>query len=128
MSRKKFLMSALLAVGTLGTVTIPLPSGADVSVQLNFGPPPERVEVIPAPRRGYIWTPGYWDWRGNKHIWVRGHWIREREGYAYQPHRWAEREGRWSLERGRWERAHRDTDRDGVPDRFDRRPRNPNRS
>ena len=32
------------------------------------------------------------------------------------------------LERGRWDRAHRDSDGDGVPDRFDRRPNNPNRS
>ncbi len=66
--------------------------------------------------------------RHQRFIWVRGHWIREREGYFYQPHRWAERDGRWNLERERWERAHRDSDGDGVPDRFDRRPRDPYRS
>ena len=87
-----------------------------------------KTFVVPAPRRGYVWAPGYWDWRGSRHIWVGGRWVREREGYAYHPHRWVEHDGRWRLERGRWDRAHRDSDGDGVPDRFDRRPNNPNRS
>ena len=128
MLMKKVLVSMLIAAGTIGALATPLTSAAAVDIQLNFGPPPARYEVVPAPRRGYVWVPGYWDWRGHHHAWISGGWVRERPGYAYQPNRWVERDGRWNLERGRWDRARRDSDGDGVPDRFDRRPNNPNRS
>lgn len=129
MLMKKVLVSALFAAGMIAAVATPLPSVAAVDVYVNIGPPPERFERVPEPRRGYVWSPGYWDWRGNKHVWVRGSSVREREGYSYQPHRWVERDGRWNLERGRWDRARgRDSDGDGVPDRLDRHPNNPNRS
>ncbi len=83
-----------------------------------------RYEVVPAPRVGYVWTPGYWDWRGRRHVWIAGHWIRARHGYYYTPARWVERDGGWVFYRGVWLR---DRDRDGVPDRFDRAPNNPYR-
>ncbi len=44
---------------------------APVSIDIAVGPPPPRVEVVPAPRHGYICGhPGYWDWRGGHHYWV----------------------------------------------------------
>jgi hypothetical protein len=86
-------------------------------------PPPPRFERVPHPRRGYVWVPGYWQWRGHHHVWVPGTWIVARPGYAYGNPRWIERDGRWYFERGRW----RDRDRDGIPDRFDRRPNDPHR-
>jgi hypothetical protein len=49
-------------------------------------------------------------------------WVRARPGYAYRPPEWRERDGRWEYRRGYWDR-----DRDGVPNRYDRRPDNPNR-
>ena len=104
MLTKKLLVSLMIAAGTIGAIAAPLPSVAAVGVFVDIAPPPPRVEVVPAPRVGYVWAPGYWDWRGHRHIWVRGHWIRERRGYAYYPHRWVERDGRWALERGRWDR------------------------
>lgn len=93
----------LLAAGAIGVVA-PRPSSAAVDVWVNIGPPPPRVEVVPGPRPGWVWQPGYWDWGRNQHVWRKGVWVRERGGYAYQPHHWAERDGRWQLERGRWER------------------------
>lgn len=121
MFMKKALVSMLIAAGTIGAVATPLTSVAQVDIQLNFGPPPVRYEAVPVPRRGYVWVPGYWDWRGRRHVWVSGAWVRERSGYAYQPHRWIERDGRWQFERGRWDRARgRDSDRDGIPNRVDR--------
>jgi hypothetical protein len=33
------------------------------------------VEVMPAPRAGYIWSPGHWETRGTRQAWIAGHWI-----------------------------------------------------
>ena len=115
MQMKKALASMLIAAGTIGALATPLSSVADVGAQWNYGPPlPARYESGPAPRHGYVWVPGYWDWRGHHRVWVNGGWVRERPSYAYQ-------RGRWDHVRGR------DSDRDGVPDRFDRYPYNPYR-
>jgi hypothetical protein len=116
-------------MSTIGALATPITSVAAVDIQLNFGPPSVRYEVVPAPRRGYVWAPGYWDWRGHHHVWVSGSWVRERPGYAYQPNRWIERDGRWNLERGRWDHARgRDSDHDGIPDRRDPTPYGVSRS
>ena len=120
---RKILLAAVVAA-SLGGVTVPA-AAADIYVRRE--PPPPREEVVPAPRRGYAWAPGYWDWRGKRHVWHAGSWVRERPGHRYRETRWVERDGRWYLSRGRWERM-RDRDGDGVPDRFDRRPDNPRRN
>ncbi len=124
------LLLATSVVAALGSISVP----ASAAVYLQVAPPPARVEVVPAPRRGYTWAPGYWDWRGNRHAWVAGHWVRERPGYAYVAPAWVERDGRWYMERHGWERRraeriarqNRDSDGDGVPDRHDAQPYNPN--
>jgi hypothetical protein len=100
-------------------------ANAGVGIYLNVAPPESRYEAVPAPRRGYLWAPGYWDARYNRHVWQRGHWERERRGYHYNQPTWAQREDRWELQRGRWSRG--DRDGDGVPNSVDRAPDNPNR-
>ena len=120
---KKLLVASAIAAA-VGSVAVPTATAADVFVRI--GPPPARVETVPPPRAGYVWAPGYWDWRGHRHVWVGGHWVRERRGYSYVAPRWVERNGGWYMERGRWARG--DADRDGVPNRYDRAPRNPHRS
>ena len=128
MSRRKKLVSALLVALTLGSAamsaTYATSSEASplVGLSVQIGPPPLRHEIIPAHRRGYIWVPGYWNWRGHRHVWVAGSWVRERRGYIYQPHRWEQRGNGWYFNRGRWDR-----DGDGIPDRRDRHPNNPTR-
>ena len=119
---RKTIIAALLASSA---AVFTLPAAAEVYV--NIAPPAPRYEVVPAPRHGYVWVPGYWDWRGNRHVWLRGHWERERHGYYWHPNRWVEHDGRWVLERGRWDRerfaenrGYGDRDRDGVPNRYDR--------
>ena len=74
---------------------------------LNIGtaPPPARVEVVPAPRRGWVWAPGHWGWRAHRHVWVRGHWVRARHGHHWAAAHWVERDGRWWFERGHWVRG-----------------------
>ena len=119
---KKVLVSALFAAGMLGAVTLPPPAAAAVDIYVNVGPPPERIETVPTLRRGYVWAPGYWDYRGNRHHWIKGRQVRAREGHYYEPNRWVERDGRWNLERSRWHKGRRDSDGDGIPNRRDPSP------
>ena len=98
---KKLMLAGLIAAA-LGTFAVP--AAARTEVILNFGPPPVRYEVVPAPRVGHVWVPGFWEWRGHHHVWVRGHWLRERRGYYYTPARWVERDGRWVYYGGAWSR------------------------
>lgn len=113
----------LFATAVVASLSAPL-AKADPhwSIGINIGPPPVRYEPVPVPRAGYVWVPGIWEWRGNHHVWVAGHYLRERRHHHYQPSHWSERGGRWYYSPGRW-----DSDRDGVPDRYDRRPYDPRR-
>ena len=97
MSLHKTLGSLLVAAGVLAATALPTISTAapPVDVVIRVAPPPMRTEVIPAPRRGYVWVPGYWNWRGHRHVWVSGVWVRERRGYVYQAHRWEQRGDGW---------------------------------
>jgi hypothetical protein len=83
---------------------------AQVSINIAIGtPPPAPVyEVVPAPRPGFIWAPGYWDWddHGHKHMWREGHWERDRPGYAYQAPRWVRGAGGWVFVPSRWDERH----------------------
>ena len=87
-----------------------------------------RHEVVPAPRAGYVWAPGYWNWHSNRHVWAKGHWERERVGYYYHPHRWSQQQG-WYHQPGRWDRnaPMGDRDGDGVRNYEDHRPDDPRR-
>ena len=120
MIRKLLLATAIAA--SAGTVA--LPASANVIV-VQTAPPPPRDEVVPPPRHGYVWSPGYWDWRHGRHVWVRGHWEHERRGYVYHAPTWVERDGHWEMVRGNWARG--DNDHDGVPNGMDAHPNNPRR-
>ena len=120
MQRKNSMLAAALCAATMGMASLPVATQAAVDVYFDVAPPAPRVEVMPAPRAGYVWVPGYWDARGHRHVWQRGHWERERRGYSYYTPRWVERDNRWYLERGRWARGGRDRDGDGIPNRADR--------
>ena len=98
--------------GFLFLAALSTPVFADVN--LTFGvevaPPPPRVEVVPAPRPGYLWTPGYWAWDHGRHNWIEGRWVEARHGQYWVPERWNEyRDGRGShyhFEPGHFEREH----------------------
>jgi hypothetical protein len=81
----------------------PLPSMAqNVELYVGSAPPAPLYERAPTVRRGYVWSPGYWEWRGHRHHWVPGTYIVERPGYVYAPPAWQERGGRWVMQQGYW--------------------------
>src|SRR4051794_8117707 len=91
--------AALLATG-LG-----LPTAALVRAEvIVIAPPAPRVEAVPAPRKGYVWAPGYWRWEGRHHVWVPGYYVRVQHGRHWVPEHWEERGGRWYFRKGHWER------------------------
>ena len=86
----KKLLAPVLIASTFGAAALPAAAHTNVDFFVNVGPPP--VLYAPAaPRVGFIWVPGYWDWRHGRHYWVRGHYTRHRPGYAYAPARWYRR-------------------------------------
>jgi hypothetical protein len=144
---RKILLAAAVLM-TSATAFLPAQANAQVGVSIVVGnaPPPPRYEVLPPPRYGYIWIPGYWNWDRRHHVWNPGYWERTRAGYFYEAPRWYQGPGGWRLDRGgwyqgdrtRWEYEHRrdyynwhedrrpppppprhDRDRDGIPDRHD---------
>ncbi|SOZ13523.1 Conserved hypothetical protein; putative exported protein [Cupriavidus taiwanensis] len=101
---------ALLLAALLGSgLTLSAGSLAQVSVNIAIGvPPPAPIyEAVPAPRAGYVWMPGYWDWDDHhrKHAWKKGRWERERAGYVYESPRWIQSRDGWVLVPGRWDQG-----------------------
>ena len=118
MFEKKVLVAALIAVGTLGAVaTAPVSHAANFEIYVNTAPPPPRYEPMPAPRHGYVWAPGHWQWSNYGYVWAPGHWEYARPGYAYRAPAWVEHNGRWHYQPSRWDR-----DGDGIANRYDRTP------
>ncbi len=96
-----FLISLCLSVGAmLACGAAPAAVGIDIQV----APPAPMVEVVPAPRPGFVWAPGFWEWRGTAHVWVPGRWIAARPGFYWVPDRWVLRGGYWHYYPGHWAR------------------------
>lgn len=87
----------------LGAATMPATSQAG-EVIIGVGPPAARVGVVPGPRHGYVWSPGYWRWNGYRHVWVGGYWVRERVGWHWVPAHWVANGPRWHYVGGYWAR------------------------
>ena len=115
---RKLIIGSLVATA-LGAAALPAAARTNVDFYVNVAPPPVYQEVVPAPRAGYVWVPGYWDWRHGRYHWVAGSWARHRPGHYYEPVRWHYRDGRY-YRAGGWH----DSDHDGVPNRYDRAPYN----
>jgi hypothetical protein len=108
MKKAAFSIPRVLLLGawlTAGTLTLaPAVSLAAPVISIDIGPPPPRAEVVPPPRRGFVWAPGYWAWRGHRHVWVRGRWMHQRRGFHWMPAHW-DRDGRhWHFVPGHWQR------------------------
>jgi hypothetical protein len=140
MHRKTLLVaacaSALLGLGVGAHAQTRTTTTTTTTRIITVAPPAPRTEVVPAPRAGWIWAPGHYEYNDGQYAWTEGHWMHERSGYEYREPRWVQRgDGSWYLVGNSWEHRFddrhargRDSDGDGVPDRFDRHPNNPNRS
>ena len=56
-----------------------------------------------APRAGFLWITGRWDWQNGNWQWVPGHWERERANMMWISGRWEAQGGRWIWVEGRWD-------------------------
>jgi hypothetical protein len=95
---RAMLIALCLSAGEIGTSSM-----ASAGDGADAAPPPAREERAPAPREGYVWAPGYWDWNGRAYSWVSGHYIFERRGAHWVPDRWDQVGSRWQHVNGHWE-------------------------
>jgi len=102
MDMRKLAIASLLAASTaIGSGL----AAARTEVSVVIAPPAPRYEVVPAPRHGYVWAPGYYGWNGHKHVWHSGRWMRERHGEHWVAHSWEQRGDRWYFHDGHWDRG-----------------------
>lgn len=97
------LLPVMLLLGSV-VLSVPKNSFAAVNIDIDIAPPAAQVEVVPPPRVGFVWAPGYWEWRGQRHFWVAGHWMAERRGFHWVPAHWEPRGPHWHFEPGHWAR------------------------
>lgn len=112
-------IAAVIAISTAAFIPAQAMAQVNVNIVIGNAPPPVRYEVVPTPRQGYEWAPGYWNWNGRRHVWAAGHWERVRAGQHYQRPEWQQERDGWRLNRGGWKHAeHRDmrNDRDDEHD------------
>ena len=91
------LIAALCVAGTLGMAR----AGA---LDAASAPPPSREEQTPAPRDGYVWAAGFWDFNGHTYDWVPGHFIFQHRGAHWVPDHWDQAGAGWHRTVGHWER------------------------
>jgi hypothetical protein len=77
---------------------------ANAQIVVRIGPPPPRpVEVVPAPRAGFVWVPGFHRWDGHRYVWVRGHYMHPpHPGAVWVPGDWREERGGHVWHEGYW--------------------------
>jgi len=158
MTRKTLLAGALVAGSLLGLVSaaqaVPavvagtggyapgvtvVPGAPAAAVVIQPAPPTPIYEPLPAPREGYVWSPGHYEWRDGQYVWFTGEWLVARPGFAWRAGHWEQlADGSWRFMNGHWMRADRlasndwrspygDRDRDGIVNRDDHYPRDPTR-
>ncbi len=98
---KAFLVGLCLAASAIVAPTV---VSAGILIDVDIAPPAMRVEAVPVPRPGFVWAPGFWEYRDHGHVWVPGRWIGERHGYHWVPDRWEQRGPHWHHTVGHWER------------------------
>lgn len=96
---KALVITLCLGAGAIGAGAAFAGAGGEADV----APPPARDERPPAPRDGYAWAPGYWDWSGHAYSWVPGRFIFERRGAHWVPDRWDPVGSHWQHVAGHWE-------------------------
>ena len=94
---------ALPAWSATTSAIIATPAEPQVVI-VQTAPPPLRTELVPAPREGYVWAPGYWSWDGTGYTWVDGRMVPEQPGVVYVAPRWEAANGGYAFHGERWAR------------------------
>ena len=96
--------TSLLSTALLGlALSFCAASHAGAQVVVRIGPPAPVHEVIPPPREGYVWQPGYHRWDGNRYVWVPGAYAAPpRPHAAWIPGHWSHRGGGYVWVDGHW--------------------------
>ena len=95
---KKPLLTAVCILMLGATVA----AGAQIVVRIG-PPPPAPREVIPPPRNGFDWQPGYHRWDGAHYVWVPGAYAPvPHPGARWVPGHWANRGGGYVWVDGHW--------------------------
>ena len=128
MNRKTLFAAALGGAGLMGlsSVVQAVPAVVATSPQIivQSAPPAPMFEAVPAPREGWVWSPGHYEWRDGRYLWTAGRWIQERPGWEWQEARWTQRsDGSWYLVGGQWVRSDRYSYDDDMRDRRYNSPR-----
>ena len=86
----------------IGAMAAPIVASAEGDITTRLSPPPPRIENV-RPRDGFVWAPGYWEWRHRSYHWVTGSYIFGRRRYRWVADQWKQEGGQWHYLRGRWE-------------------------
>jgi hypothetical protein len=86
-----------------GASAMPVMAASPSEIINRTPPPPERIEAEPEARKGFVWSPGFWEWRGTGYRWAPGEWVKEKRGHRWQPYGWEERDGRYHFVHGAWQ-------------------------
>lgn len=105
--KRIFFAVALIAISASTFVSTQAVAQIGVDITIGRPPPPPRYEPVPPPRYGYVWIPGFWDWRDGRHVWIGGHWEQPRPGYVYARPEWRQGPDGWILQSGGWREDHR---------------------
>lgn len=92
----------LLAAAAMMALSAPAHAQIIIGATIGSAPPAVRYAPAPAPRSGYIWAPGYWDWIAGRYLWVEGRWLAERPGYVWVSDDWAQYGDGWRRVHGHW--------------------------
>ncbi len=66
-------------------------------------PPPRREMMHGRPSPYHVWVPGFWSWRGNRYVWIAGHFALPPRGrHTWVEPRWERRSGVYVFIEGRW--------------------------
>jgi len=97
--KQKILAAGFVVMGTLLSAC-----AANGAVIVRVAPPAPRYGVVGvAPGPGYVWTEGYWNWRGANYEWVAGRWMRPPRPHAvWVPGVWVQSNRGYAFRRGHW--------------------------
>ena len=100
--KQKLLGGALVLAST---ILAACGAGYGGGYYVRSGPPAPRYygAVGRSPGFGFVWTDGYWDWRGNNWYWVDGRWMRPPHGRTvWVAPQWRRDGHGYRMRRGYW--------------------------